>query len=131
MITILLDHNLEGDADLLLGAITKCGWSEIVQIRMVTFTEVGLSADAADDEVWEFTQQQAMLLLTDNRNMEGKNSLEATLRQRVSVDSLPVLTISRRSRLEDPAYRKLCADRLAEIALNLEIYVGCSRIYIP
>lgn len=131
MTVFLLDHNLEGDADLLLGALAKGGWLEIIHIRMVTFADVGLPTDSADDEVWEFTQQQRMLLLTDNRNMEGENSLEETLRRRVNADSLPVLTIGRRSRLEEPAYRKQCADRLAEIVLDLETYLGCSRIYIP
>ncbi|MDX2042335.1 MAG: DUF5615 family PIN-like protein [Acidobacteriota bacterium] len=131
MTTILLDHNLEGDADLLLGALAKNGWLEIVPIRLVTFTEVGLPTDSTDNEVWEFAQQQGMILLTDNRNMDGEDSMEDTLRRKVTADSIPVLTVGKRSRLGKVAYRKQCADRLAEIVLDLDRYLGYSRIYIP
>lgn len=57
MTTILLDHNLEGDTDLLLGAFTKAGWLELISIQFVTFTEAGLSIESNDLEVWRFAQE--------------------------------------------------------------------------
>jgi len=131
MTTILLDHNLEGDGELLLGALVKSGWLEMVPIQLVTFAEAGLPMDSGDREVWRFAQQRQMLLLTDNRNMEGDNSLEETLREEVDADSLPVITIGKRGRLDDPDYREKCADKLVEIVIDLDRYRGYSRLFIP
>ncbi len=131
MTTILLDHNLEGDAVLLLGAIAKTGWLELISIQFVTFAEVGLPPNSDDRAVWRFAQERQMLLLTDNRNKEGEDSLEQTLREEVTADSLPVITIGKRSRLENVEYRDLCANRLVEIVVDLDRYVGYSRLFIP
>lgn len=72
-----------------------------------------------------------MLLLTDNRSMEGENSLEQTLREEVVADSLPVITIGIRGRLEEIDYRDKCANRLVEIIIDLDQSLGCSRLFIP
>lgn len=128
---ILLDHNLVGDGDLLMGTLAKAGWLDLVPLELVTFTEVGLLQDASDREVWQFVQAQRMLLLTDNRNMEGADSLEQVLREEVTATTYPVLTISKRSRLDDPQYREQCAARIVAIVVDLELYLGCSRLFIP
>jgi len=131
MTTILLDHNLAGDAVFLQGALAKIGWQELVQILFVTFAEVGLPVESNDREVWRFAQERRMLLLTDNRNMEGENSLEQTLREEVVADSLPVITIGMRGRLEEIDYRDKCANRVVEIIIDLDQSLGCSRLFIP
>ena len=131
MTTILLDHNLEGDGGLILGALTKTGWLELVPVQLVTFAEVGLPINSNDRQVWRFVQERQMLLLTDNRNMQGDHSLEQTLREEVAADSLPVLTIGDRDRLNEPDYREQCADRLAEIVVDLDRYLGYRRLFIP
>jgi hypothetical protein len=128
---ILLDHNMAGDRDWLLGALMVSGWLELFPLQFNTFAEVGLPADSSDREVWRFVQERRMLLLTDNRNMEGEDSLEQTLREEVTSDSLPVLTIGRRERLADQEYRAQCADRLVEVSFDLERYHGYSRLFIP
>jgi hypothetical protein len=63
--------------------------------------------------------------------MKDKDSLEQTLREENEPHSLPILTISNVSRLNEKIYRERCATRLAEIVLDLEIYLGRSRIFIP
>ncbi len=40
------------------------------------------------ESVWRFTQEKGMILLTDNRNMEGQNSLEQTIREENTLTSL-------------------------------------------
>ncbi len=45
------------------------------------FGRVGLADDSSDRETWRFAQQNRMTLLTDNRNMKGRDSLEQTLRE--------------------------------------------------
>ena len=131
MTTILVDQNMEGQATLLWGTLAARGWLELVSIRLVTFTEIGLPIDSNDRKVWRFAQAQGMLLLTDNRNMKGEDSLEQTLREENTSTSLPVLTVGRTDRLDEQEYREQCASRLVEIVLDLKYYLGASRIYIP
>jgi len=131
MITILVDHNMEGQATLLRGTLVTEGWLDLIPIRLVTFAEVGLPFDSSDRSVWRFVQAQRMLLLTDNRSMKGEDSLEQTLREENVSTSLPILTVGNIARLDEREYREECAERLVEIALDLENYLGASRIFIP
>jgi hypothetical protein len=131
MTTILVDHNMEGDADLLWGTIAGDGWLEIVPMRKVTFADVNLPVDSSDRIVWRFAQEHRMLLLTDNRNMKGDDSLEKTIREEITTDSLPVITIGSLDRIDESEYRQLCANRLVEIVVDLDCYLGYSRLFIP
>ena len=73
-----------------------------------------------------------MLLLTDNRNNEGPDALEQTLQDELTPSSLPVLTVGSGERLRrDRPYRVACAERVAEIVVDLETYRGVSRLCIP
>jgi predicted nuclease of predicted toxin-antitoxin system len=49
-------------------------------MRLARFVDVGLPYDSTDREVWRFAQANQLLLLTNNRNMEGLESLEQTIR---------------------------------------------------
>lgn len=131
MITILVDHNMEGQATLLGGTLVTEGWLDLIPVRLVTFAEVGLPFDSSDRSVWRFVQAQQMLLLTDNRSMKGADSLEQTPREENTPTSLPILTIGSVNRLDERGYREECAERLVEIVLDLENYLGASRIFIP
>ena len=131
MITILVDHNIEGHAVTLLGILAKAGWLELVELRMVTFAEVGLHHTSNDREVWHFAQANTMILLTDNRNMKDQDSLEQTIRDENNVTSLPVLTISSVNRLDEATYRERCAERLVDIGVDIDRYWGIGRLFIP
>ena len=48
----------------------------------------------SDRDLWQLCQQREIVLLTANRNDEGPNSLEATIRTLNASSSLPVLTIA-------------------------------------
>lgn len=131
MITILVDHDIEGQALTLWGTLSKAGWLELVEINLVTFRDIGLPIKSTDREVWRFAQENGMILFTNNRNMDDKDSLEQTLREENSLTSLPVLTIANANRLSERKYRERCAAQLLEIVLDLEKNLGRSRIYIP
>lgn len=131
MITLLVDHNIEGQAVMLSGTFNSEGWTELFPVRFVTFEEVGLSVDSNDRVVWRFAQKHRMLLLTDNRNMRKEDSLEQTLREENTATSLPVLTIGNVNRVVEREYRQRCPTRLAEIIFELEKYRGASRLFIP
>ena len=121
---VLVDHNMEGHAQLLWGTLAAEGWLDLVSLRMVTLTEAGLPVDAPDRVVWRFAQAQQMLLLTNNRNARGVDSLGQTIHNESTPSSLPVLTVGNLERMVESEYRAQCAERLVEIALYPERYLG-------
>src|SRR5262249_20514593 len=129
--TLLADHNLEGQAILLWGTLATEGWLTLLPLRLVMFHEVGLPADTTDREVWRYAQAHQMVLLTGNRRKKGQDSLEQVIREENTPTSLPVITVARVNRLDERAYRERCSSRLVEIMLDIESYVGVGRIYIP
>ncbi|MBI3948557.1 MAG: hypothetical protein HY321_21775 [Armatimonadetes bacterium] len=46
-------------------------------------------------------------------------------------ETLPVVTIADPGRVAEAAYRQRCALRLAEIVLDMDLYRGVGRVYIP
>jgi hypothetical protein len=128
----LVDHNLEGHALLLSGSIASLGWLILLPIRFVTFEEIELAVTSDDRVVWRFAQANQMVLLTANRSMKGKNSLEQVMREENTSTSLPVITIGDTDRvLTDPDYRNRCVDRLIEIVFEIDDYRGTMRLFIP
>jgi len=61
---LLADHNVEGHARLLMGALQSLGWVDTLEIRLVTFAEIELTGASTDREVWQRAQELDMLLLT-------------------------------------------------------------------
>lgn len=129
--TLLADHNLEGQVVLLWGTLATEGWLTLLPLRLVMFHEVGLPADSTDREIWRYAQAHQMVLLTGNRRKKGEDSLEQVIREENTPTSLPVITVARVNRLDERAYRERCSSRLVEIMLDIESYVGVGRIYIP
>jgi len=129
--TFLVDYNLDGYALLFIGILTKLGWLELVSIRFVTFREAGLSMDASDRLVWFYAQENQMMILTANRNMKGEDSLEQVMREENTADSFPVLTIADIDRLDEFDYRERGVERLVEIVLDVDNYMGSGRLFIP
>jgi hypothetical protein len=131
MITLLADHDIEGHARVLWGVVQAEGFHRLTSIGFATFAEIGLAQTNTDRAVWRFAQAHEMLLLTNNRNMTGNDSLEETIRQENHPSALPVITIGSVDRMRDRDYRLRCAMRIMEIAAELENYKGAGRIFIP
>ncbi|HAG82676.1 MAG TPA: ACP S-malonyltransferase [Cyanobacteria bacterium UBA12227] len=127
----LIDHNIRGQAQLLLNVIENQGWLDLVAIRFVMFEEIALEIDSSDRTVWRLAQANQMILLTANRSMKGKDSLEQVMREENTPDSLPVVTIGNVDRVSEYEYRERCVNRLVEIALYAGNYTGARRIFIP
>jgi len=128
----LIDHNLGGHAEILLGNIASQGWLELVSIRFITFKEMKLSIDSSDRIVWRTAQSSQMILLTANRSMKGEDSLEQVLREENTSDSFPIITIGDADRfLADRVYRNRCVDRILEILLDIEAWMGVGRLFVP
>ena len=131
MITVLVDHDIEGQALTLWGTLAAEGWLTLLPLHLVTFAQIGLPVDSSDRAVWRAAQAQGMILLTHNRNMKGHDSLEQTIREENTPTALPVVTIGRIDRIHERAYRDRCAVRLIEIGLEIEKHLGTGRIFIP
>ena len=127
----LIDHNIEGQSLILFGSITSEGWLETLPSRFISFDEVELPITSSDRVVWRFAQENQMILLTANRSMKGEDSLEQVIREECLPTSLPVVTFANVARIIEREYREECVDRLIEIALYLENYLGVSRLFIP
>jgi hypothetical protein len=130
-VIFLIDHNIEGQSLILFGSITSEGWLETLPIRFISFDEVELPITSSDRVVWRFAQENQMILLTANRSMKGEDSLEQVIREECLPTSLPVVTFANVDRIIEREYREECVDRLIEIALYLENYLGVSRLFIP
>lgn len=129
---MLIDHNLKGHALVFFGAIARQGWLDIVPIRFITFAEMDLSIDSDDRVVWRIAQENQMILLTANRSMKGKDSLEQVMREENTPASLPIITIGNADRLlNDSEYRGRCVESLIEVVLDIDSYRGARRIFIP
>jgi len=128
----LVDHNLKGHARILMGSIASQGWLESMPIRFVTFEEMRLSISSNDRVVWRLAQAHQMILLTANRSMKDEDSLEQVMREESTSRSFPVVTIGNADRvLNDSIYRERCVDRLVEIVIYINNYMGARRVFIP
>jgi hypothetical protein len=122
---------MEGHAALLRGTLAAEGGLELVPLRFVTLSDLGLPVTSTDRAVWRRAQAEQMLLLTNNRNMDDEHSLVRTMREGSTLASLPVITVGSLDRLMQQDHRRRCAERLAEIVLDLYRYLGTNRIFIP
>ena len=128
----LIDHNLKGHALVLFGAIASQGWLDVLPIQFVNFVEVDLAINSNDRVVWRLAQEKQMIVLTANRSMKGRDSLEQVMREESTSNSLPVVTIANADRLlNDVDYRGRCVESLIEITLDIDSYRGARRIFIP
>ena len=101
-------------------------------LSLPTFADLGLRPSSSDLEVWLACQREELLLLTANRNDDGPDSLEATIRTHGTPRSLPVLTLADANRvLNERSYAELVADQLLEFLYDIENLRGVGRLYLP
>lgn len=132
MITLLIDHDIEGQAIQIWRMMQAEGWPELLPAQIVRFRDVNLPENSNDRNVWRYSQQNQMILLTANRSMHEENSLAQTLRSENTSISLPVLTIGNADRIRyDQDYRSRCAAAIVEVILDLDNYRGVGRVFIP
>ena len=129
--TLLVDNDIVGQALLIRADLAKDGWLDLVEVQFLTLREAGIPDGSRDREIWRFAQRREMLLLTANRNAEDEDSLEVTMRQESTAESLPVVTISGKDRVAETEYRRRCATRLIEIIVDVDQCRGTRRLFIP
>lgn len=130
-ITILADHDLEGFDVFIEAGLKETGWDQIFKAEFKRLRDYGLPDHYPDQEIWRFVQTQGLLLITNNRNNAGADSLEATIQRENTLASLPVITVSDKDALAQAAYRQRVAESLAAVILYLDDYRGAGRLFVP
>jgi len=129
------DANVIGHFRRLAAIWNSPAWREVwhsLNLREETFQSLNLTPQSTDDHVWRACQERHVVLITGNRNDDGPTSLESTIRICNSPTSLPVITLSDPQRtLDDGAYAEMVAERILEVLLELDNYMGVGRIYVP
>jgi len=131
MIRFISDHDIELYVRILWAQFSEEDWLELGVAACHTFDELGIGVASSDRGVWLYCQSNNLLLITGNRNMEGNDSLEATIRELTRQDSIPVITVAQPEMVLDPAYREDCAYRIADIVADLPNLLGSRRQIIP
>jgi hypothetical protein len=135
MPTIMADHDVEGHLEVLLRIWLSPDWRESwadVSCNIESFERLGIGEDASDMEIWLSCQRRAIVLITGNRNAQGDDSLERTIRRNLEPHHLPVFTISDPNRLmRDGDYAEDVAVSLIEHLERLDSLRGAGRLYLP
>jgi hypothetical protein len=135
MTGILADNDVTGQLVQLVHIWQSPYWQEIWSsfgLVVYTFHELGLTDAAADSMVWARCQERQVLLITGNRNDDGPDSLEATIRTANTPQSLPVITLANPKRVGvDRIYRRQVAEKLLEFLWDMEKHRGIGRLYVP
>ncbi len=130
-----MDVNIQGQGRILSHVLSSETWQGIwgeLGLRVWTCTELGLAANTPDDVIWHFCQQRQMALLTGNRNHDGPDSLEATIRAHNTPRSLPVFTLADAEQVKrSRAYADRVVEKLLEYLIDLDDYRGGGRFYLP
>lgn len=132
---IMVDNDLEGHFEYLLQLLRSPAWKEFwdsLEFSVSSFESLGLSRDSLDSVIWQACQSRQIVLIIGNRNRQGPESLEATIRVQNRPESLPVITIGDAERfLQSPSYAERVVVRLLEYLQFLDNYRGTGRLYVP
>jgi hypothetical protein len=105
-----------------------------LKLDLVTFTHLKLPRNLDDRSLWKLCQQDSWVLLTENRNDDGPDSLHATLTGSWREGCLPVLTLANKAKLEHSReYAERVATDVAELLFGIAQgeYRDVPRIYVP
>jgi hypothetical protein len=135
-VTILLaDINIQGHIEIMIKRMQAepyMGFWNHLGLSYLSFADVGLSPSDSDAVIWHRCQQRRAFLLTNNRNDDGPESLEATIRTCNTLQSLPVFTIGDAEKLKnEQEYSDRVIRRLLGYLLELENILGTGRLYLP
>ena len=134
---ILLDINIQGDfahvLHLLAAQDLLAHW-ESGGFVVRTLADLGLAGNTPDRTIWNRCQAEGLVLFTENRNDDGPDSLERTIADSLTPDSLPVLTVSNKQRFRnDRRYALVVAERFVETILDIDDgrLLGVGRLFLP
>ena len=132
---ILADVNAIGDVEYLVQRMQSEPWREFwLHLGLVLwhFEDFGLSSESPDSEIWQTCQTERLILVTDNRNNDSADSLEATIRRCIRPDSLLVFTISNKDRFSASSeFADKVVAKFYTYLIDLDAVLGTGRLYLP
>ena len=135
MKAILSDVNIEGHVRILVNILESDSWQgvwSLLQLSVYTFSDLGLVPETLDSTLWQVCQKNEVVLLTANRNDDGADSLEATIRSMNTEYSLPVLTVADADRiLHSREYAERVVERTVDYLIDIDNFRGTGRLYLP
>ena len=135
MVILLADANIEGHIDRLVKRMQAEPWIgfwNFLHMSSVSFADVGLDSADSDAVVWQRCQEKQLFLVTSNRNDDGPDSLQNTIRTQNTARSLPVFTIGDADRtLTDRDYSDQVIWALLEYVFDMDNLLGTGRLFIP
>ena len=135
MKALLGDNNIQGHLEILLIILEGPTWRglwTLLNLELRTFEDLELAPQTPDALLWQLCQEQEIILITANRNADGPDSLDTTIRTRNTTDSLPVFTIADAEQiLHSRAYAERVVERLLEYLIDIDNYRGTGRLYLP
>jgi hypothetical protein len=132
---LMADANIQGQVEYLVQRMKADAWADFWQglgLVLYRFENFGLSASSTDLEIWNVCQSEQLLLITDNRNLDSENSLEATIRRNNTPGSLPVFTIASMNEFRTSnSYVERVVAALYDYLLKIDDVRGTGRLYLP
>ena len=128
---ILADINIGKQRKAILAVWVSDTWRELwtgLGLSVVSFPALGLPYNASDALIWRTCQREGPVLITGNRNDDGVDSLEATIRNENKTDSLPVITIADADRvLQDRLYAEIVAEHALDYLMRIDEVRGAGH----
>jgi hypothetical protein len=132
---LVADANIQGQVEYLARRMQMEAWADFWQALGLTlrhFEDVGRSSSSTDLEVWNVCQAEQLILITDNRNLDSRDSLEAAIRRNNTPESLPVFTIADMNEFRtDNSYVERVVEALYDYLLRIDEIRGTGRLYPP
>jgi hypothetical protein len=132
---LMADANIQGQVEYLVERMKADAWAGFWQglgLVLYRFENFGLSASATDLEIWNVCQTEQLLLITDNRNLDSEDSLEATIRRNNNPGSLPVFTVADMNEFRtNSSYVERVIEVLYDYLLRIDDVRGTGRLYLP
>jgi hypothetical protein len=132
---LLADINVIGYVEALVQRMGSEPWAEFwaaLGLTLRRFEDAGLTDTSTDLDIWRTCQAEQLVLITDNRNHESPDSLEATIQRLNQPDSLPVLTIGDLDKFRtNRDYVERVVESLLDYLLRIEEVRGAGRLYLP
>jgi hypothetical protein len=132
---ILADANIIGPVEALVQQMQSSEWVGFwvfLGLDLKRFSDVGLSPDVSDLVIWQTCQAEQLILITDNRNKNSADSLEATIRQYNQPHSLPVFSISDMTAFSlSRTYSEKVLEHLYDYLMRIDEVRGTGRLYLP
>jgi hypothetical protein len=132
---ILADVNAIGQVEYLVQQMQAESWADFWKALGLVhkrFAEVGLAPTSSDLQIWRTCQAQQLILITDNRNQDAPDSLEATIRAFNTPESLPIVTIGDLDKFSSSRdYFDQALETLYDYLLRIDSLRGTGRLFIP